>query len=118
MIDKLSEDQLVDVVLNNPKYTLQPTKLNTFIEPKLISFNPLGGLVFCRDQQITTRKGVVIGRARSSQRDGEHTIMKQVFENLNIKILGKVSKILMKTHFLKVGISLLQNKIYLCLGLD
>ena len=79
VIDKLSEDQLIDVILNNPKYILQPTKLNTFIEPKIISFNPLGALVFCRDQQITTKKGVVIGRARSSQRDGEHIIMKQVF---------------------------------------
>lgn len=103
VIDKLSEDQLVDVVLNNPKYTLQPTKLNTFIEPKLISFNPLGGLVFCRDQQITTKKGVVIGRARSSQRDGEHIIMKQVFENLKIKILGKVSKDYDKNAFLEGG---------------
>ena len=103
VIDKLSEDQLVDVVLNNPKYTLQPTKLNTFIEPKLISFNPLGGLVFCRDQQITTKKGVVIGRARSSQRDGEHIIMKQVFENLRIKILGKVSKDYDENAFLEGG---------------
>lgn len=103
VIDKLSEDQLVDVVLNNPKYTLQPTKLNTFIEPKLISFNPLGGLVFCRDQQITTKKGVVIGRASSSQRDGEHIIMKQVFENLKIKILGKVSKDYDENAFLEGG---------------
>ena len=103
VIDKLSEDQLVDVVLKNPKYTLQPTKLNTFIEPKLISFNPLGGLVFCRDQQITTKKGVVIGRARSSQRDGEHIIMKQVFENLKIKILGKVSKDYDENAFLEGG---------------
>ena len=103
VIDKLSEDQLVDVALNNPKYILQPTKFNTFIEPKIISFNPLGALVFCRDQQITTKKGVVIGRARSSQRDGEHIIMKQVFENLNVKILGTVSKQYNENAFLEGG---------------
>ena len=103
VIDKLSEDQLIDVILNNPKYTLQPTKLNTFIEPKIISFNPLGGLVFCRDQQITTKKGVVIGRARSSQRDREHIIMKQVFENINVNILGKVSKDYDENAFLEGG---------------
>ena len=103
IIDKLSEDQLIDVILNNPKYILQPTKLNTFIEPKIISFNPLGALVFCRDQQITTKKGVVIGRARSSQRDGERIIMKQVFENLNIKILGTVSKEYNENAFLEGG---------------
>ena len=49
IINKLSDDQLVDIILNNPKYILSPTKLNTFIEPKSISFNPLGNLIFCRD---------------------------------------------------------------------
>ena len=29
VIDKLSEDQLIDVVLNNPTYKLIPTELNT-----------------------------------------------------------------------------------------
>ena len=103
IIDKLSEDQLVDIILNNPKYILQLTKLNTFIEPKLISFNPLGNLIFCRDQQITTKKGVVIGRARSSQREGEHIIMKQVFENLNATVLGILSKKYDKNAFLEGG---------------
>ena len=88
VIDKLSEEQLVDVVLNNPKYELRPTNSNTFIEPISISFSPLGNLVFCRDQQITTKKGVVIGRAKSSQRAGEHKIMEQVFKNINATIVG------------------------------
>ena len=103
VLDKLSEDQLVDVVLNNPKYLLSPTELNTFIEPKLISFSPLGNLIFCRDQQITTQKGVVIARARSSQRIGEHTIMKQVFTNLNSTILGQVSADYDPNAFLEGG---------------
>ena len=103
IINKLSDDQLVDIILNNPKYILSPTKLNTFIEPKLISFNPLGNLIFCRDQQITTKKGVVIGRARSSQRAGEHLIMKQVFENLNSTILGILSKEYDENAFLEGG---------------
>ena len=92
VIEKLSEEQLVDVVLNNPKYELKPTNSNTFIEPTSISFNPLGNLVFCRDQQITTKKGVVIGRARSSQRAGEHKIMEQVFKNINATIVGNAKE--------------------------
>ena len=103
IINKLSDDQLVDIILNNPKYILSPTKLNTFIEPKSISFNPLGNLIFCRDQQITTKKGVVIGRARSSQRAGEHLIMKQVFENLNSTVLGILSKEYDENAFLEGG---------------
>ena len=103
IIGKLSDDQLVDVVLNNPTYKLAPTKLNTFIEPTQISFNPLGNLIFCRDQQITTSKGVVIGRARSTQRAGEHKVMKQVFENLNSNLLGIVTEKYDKDAYLEGG---------------
>ena len=103
IIGKLSDDQLVDVVLNNPTYRLGPTKLNTFIEPTRISFNPLGNLIFCRDQQITTSKGVVIGRARSNQRSGEHKIMKQVFDNLNSNVLGIVTEKYDKDAYLEGG---------------
>jgi arginine deiminase len=103
IIGKLSDDQLVDVVLNNPTYKLGPTKLNTFIEPTQISFNPLGNLIFCRDQQITTSKGVVIGRARSSQRAGEHKVMKQVFKNLNSNLLGIVTEKYDKDAYLEGG---------------
>ena len=103
VINKLSDDQLVDVVLNNPKYILSPTKLNTFIEPKLISFVPLGNLVFCRDQQITTQKGIVIGRPRSSQRAKEHIIMNQVFKNINAIILGQLTENYDKDAYLEGG---------------
>ena len=63
---------------------------DTFIESTSITFCPLGNLVFCRDQQITTKKGVVIGRSRTSQRKYEHKIMKQVFKNLNVQPVGEV----------------------------
>ena len=103
VINKLSEDQLVDVILNNPTYKLRPTELNTFIEPTSISFNPLGNLIFCRDQQITTAKGVVIGRARSNQRAGEHIIMEQVFKNLQSNLLGVLTEKYDKDAFLEGG---------------
>ena len=103
VLEKLSDDQLVDVVLNSPKYKLRQTEINTFIEPTLISFNPLGNLLFCRDQQITTAKGIVIGRARSSQRAGEHKIMKQVFENLESDILGIITEEYNKDAYLEGG---------------
>ena len=116
VINKLTEDQLIDVILNNPKYILKPTNLNTFIEPKSISFNPLGNLIFCRDQQITTKKGVVIGRTRSSQRAGEHIIMNQVFHNLNSTILGTVSKEYDENAFLEGGDYFAIKKDYSLLG--
>ena len=103
IIEKLSLDQLVDIVLTNPKYKLKPTNINTYIEASLISFNPLTNLIFCRDQQITTAKGVVIGRTRSSQRSGENIIMEHVFTNLNSNILGKLTEKYDKNAYLEGG---------------
>ena len=62
VIRKLWMDQLVDVILSQPTYKIKYVNKNTFVEPESISFNPLGNLLFCRDQQITTKKGIVIGR--------------------------------------------------------
>ena len=103
VISKLSENQLIDVILNKPTLTLKPTNLNTFIESTSTNFDPLGNLIFCRDQQITTQKGVVIGRARSSQRAGEHKIMKTVFENLHSNLLGVLTEEYDKNAYLEGG---------------
>jgi len=47
-------------------------------------------LIFQRDQQITTRRGLVMGRLNSEQRVLETKIMKIVHENIGIKILGEM----------------------------
>ena len=90
IIKKLYPDQLVDIIITKPTYYLKYVDHNTFIEAKQINFNPVGGLVFCRDQQITTQKGVVIGRAYSIQRGAENDIMEVVFRNLGAKIIGRI----------------------------
>ena len=90
VIKKFSKKHLLDIILSRPTMKLKHIETDTYIEPTSIIFNPLGNLVFCRDQQITTKKGVVIGRSRTSQRKFEHIIMKQVFKNLGINIIGEV----------------------------
>ena len=70
---------------------LKHINTDTFIESTSITFCPVGNIVFCRDQQITTRKGVVIGSSRTSQRKYEHIIMKQVFNNLGADIIGELA---------------------------
>ena len=90
VLKKFSKHNLMNVILTRPKMELKHIETDTYIESSSITFCPLGNLVFCRDQQITTRKGVVIGRSRTNQRKYEHVIMKQVFENLNVKPVGEV----------------------------
>lgn len=90
VLEKLNPDQLVDVVLLRPAYTLKYVPRNTYVEPVNISFRPLGNLLFVRDQQITTQKGVIIGRTSAWAREMEHQIMKQVYKNLKVDILSEL----------------------------
>ena len=92
VLKKFSKKHLLNVILTRPKMKLKYIDTDTFIEPSSITFCPLGNLVFCRDQQITTKKGVVIGRSRTSQRQFEQIVMKQVFKNLKADIIGEVVK--------------------------
>ena len=46
------------------------------------SFQPLSNLVYTRDQQITTCKGIVMGRLRSPQRNLEVSLMKFCLQKL------------------------------------
>jgi arginine deiminase len=90
IIQSLTDDQLLDVVFTQPKMKLKITNTNTFCEYESQSFNPVGNLVFCRDQQITTKKGVVIGKLKSSQRALENDIMNSVYNNLNANVIGRI----------------------------
>ena len=90
ILKKFSKKHLINIILTRPSIKLKHIETDTFIESTSINFTPLGNLIFCRDQQITTKKGVVMGRTRTNQRKYEHIIMKQVFKNLNVEIIGEV----------------------------
>jgi len=118
VLESLSDDQLVNVVLNRPTYTLRYVPRNTFVEPVNISFRPLGNLLFVRDQQITTQKGVIFGRTLTWAREMEHSIMKQVFQNLNVEVIGEIPEgayleggdfFVAKTDLAMVGIGIRTN---------
>ena len=90
ILKKFSKKNLINVILTRPTIKLKHINTDTFIESTSITFEPVGNIVFCRDQQITTKKGVVIGSSRTSQRKYEHIIMKQIFENIGANIIGDV----------------------------
>ena len=90
VLKKFSKKNLINVILTRPTIKLKHINTDTFIESTSITFEPVGNIVFCRDQQITTKKGVVIGSSRTSQRKYEHIIMKQIFENIGANIIGDV----------------------------
>lgn len=52
------------------------------------SFDPLTNVQFTRDQQITTRRGIVMARLRSVQRSKEVELLKFCFRKIGLPIVG------------------------------
>ena len=92
VLKKFSKKNIMNVILTRPTIKLKHIDTDTYIESTSITFNPVGNIVFCRDQQITTKKGLVIGSSRTSQRRYEHIIMKQVFKNIGADIIGELGE--------------------------
>jgi len=88
-VKEMSLDQLIDVTLAKPVITLRKSEINM---PLIASYtlNPLGNLVFTRDQQIVTRAGIVMGRLNSIQRSHEVEVMKFCWERLGYQVVGEI----------------------------
>lgn len=54
------------------------------------TFAPMANLIYTRDQQITTGRGIVIGRLRSSQRQRECNLMRLCFKKLGMPVVGEI----------------------------
>ncbi|MCF7800069.1 hypothetical protein K9M16_03675, partial [Candidatus Babeliales bacterium] len=82
---------LVRIILENPIIHLKnSTEKNTkFVAEPYQSF-PLMNMHFLRDQQITTDKGVVLGKMNSIQRSHEIDVMEFVFNKLGIKPIYRI----------------------------
>lgn len=86
----LSPQGLVAVILEQPTVHLHPTEINTGFTATYQS-SPIMNLYFCRDQVITTAKGVVVARMNSPQRFVETEIIKFVLRKLGIEPIYEVA---------------------------
>jgi arginine deiminase len=74
---------LVELLILRPILGYEKRDKGTHLEVKLT--DPLSNLYFMRDQQITTEKGIIMGRMATHQREKEVEVMKLFWEALNIK---------------------------------
>lgn len=82
---------LVKILLEQPQLTLEKcNEGNSDLIVKNYSFAPLMNMHFMRDQQITTSKGIVLGRMNSTQRRAETKITKFAFSKLGITPIYEV----------------------------
>jgi arginine deiminase len=90
-IEKMDVEQLVEVVLTRPTILLQKADKDTELLVTNYTYEPLVNLIFCRDQQITTANGVVMGRPRSPIRQREVEVMQFCFKKLGVPIIGRIT---------------------------
>ncbi len=60
-----------------------------------VEFKPSGNLVFTRDQQIVTSRGLILGSPHGTQRSHEVELMKFVWQALGVPIVAELPKICM-----------------------
>ncbi|KAL6776838.1 ADI1 [Auxenochlorella protothecoides x Auxenochlorella symbiontica] len=89
VLEHMSVPQLIDTILINPTVHLAPSYRDTGLTATY-SFQPLSNLVYTRDQQITTCRGVVMGSLRSPQRALEVSLMRFCFAKLGVPVVGEV----------------------------
>ncbi|EGG21001.1 putative arginine deiminase [Cavenderia fasciculata] len=89
-IDSMSVEQLVEVILTRPTIKLRKSERDTELLATEYSFHPLVNLVFQRDQQITTAKGIVMASLSSPIRSPEVELMKLCFKLLDLPVLGEI----------------------------
>ncbi|MEK6901038.1 MAG: arginine deiminase family protein, partial [Nanoarchaeota archaeon] len=91
-LELASPQTLIQHILQSYAITAQQNKddKNTGVKQQTKT-TPLGNLVFLRDQQITTDKGVVVGNMNSLQREPETHFMKLVYQALGFTPIYEVS---------------------------
>ena len=90
-LSKLSKDHLIDLIFLHPSLTIDVDHTSsTGFHYDKIPLSPLANTVFTRDQQITTAKGVVIGRFGAQQRRDENELMSFVWPQLGIQPIGRI----------------------------
>ncbi|CAN8062886.1 unnamed protein product [Agarophyton chilense] len=89
VVEEMGKQQLVDIILTNPTVVISPSQRDTGFTATY-QFEPLSNIVFVRDQQITTRKGIVMAKLRSKQREREVDIMEFCFKKLGLNVIGRI----------------------------
>ncbi|KAK2964266.1 arginine deiminase [Blattamonas nauphoetae] len=89
-IKKMTITQLIDVIMSRPTVIIKKAENAAHLCSNKVEMDPLTNLTFCRDQQITTAKGVVLGSMALVQRVAETTLMRFVFNKLRIPIVGEI----------------------------
>eukprot|EP00474_Spongospora_subterranea_P002335 CRZ02793.1 hypothetical protein [Spongospora subterranea] len=89
-VEQMNAYQLIQVIMTCPVVTLDRSHRDTTMIAVEHSMSPLGNLIFTRDQQITTMKGIVMANMASRARHGEVDLMIEVMRDLGAHVIGRI----------------------------
>ena len=89
-LSNLSISDLIDLILLHPSISIEVNGSSEGFKYSRIPLSPLANLTFTRDQQITTAKGVVVGRFGAIQRMPENDLMAAVWPKIGVKPVGRI----------------------------
>ncbi|OHT06876.1 Amidinotransferase family protein [Tritrichomonas foetus] len=89
-LSNLSISDLIDLILLHPSISIDVGESSSGFNYNKIPLSPLANLTFTRDQQITTAKGVVIGRFGAIQRKPENDLMAAVWPQIGVNPIGRI----------------------------
>uniref|UniRef100_A0A7R9SVT1 Arginine deiminase n=1 Tax=Polyblepharides amylifera TaxID=1486889 RepID=A0A7R9SVT1_9CHLO len=91
VLETMSTEHLIDMIMTIPTVYLKPSLRDTGFTATY-QFEPLTNMQYTRDQQITTARGIVMGRLRSLQRQNEVELMRFCFDKLGLEVIGTVKE--------------------------
>lgn len=90
-LSRLSKDHIIDLIFMHPSVKIDVDhNSSTGFHYETLPLRPLANTVFTRDQQITTAKGVVIGRFGAQQRREENKLMNLVWPEIGVEPIGRI----------------------------
>jgi arginine deiminase len=90
VIEAMDDSELVDALIMRP--TVHLSRPDGRFVTSSVEFKPSGNLVFTRDQQIVTARGLILGSLHGPQRSHEVELMKFVWQSLGVPIIAEVPK--------------------------
>lgn len=96
MLASKSAAELVTMVLTAPTVVLRRIRggaaSGNALAVERVALSPVSNLVFLRDQQIVTARGLVIGALKEPQRRRENALLRRTFELLGVPAVGHVTR--------------------------
>ena len=83
-------EELSSIIFTRPTVVLKKNSPTCVLAVSSIQMYPLSNLVFSRDQQIVTPRGLVMGNLCTPQRAPESFLMRKCFEIMGVPIVGTI----------------------------